>query len=85
MKKKELVETLCDVNEMAELVREDYPSLSEERRLAMSIALVQANAMQNINETLTHGLVVVKNYPSGLEAIAMALGFDPPSPKTFKP
>ena len=78
LKMKELVETLCDINEVAnELIEEDYPSLSTERKLVCAIALVQANALQNIAEAVKYGLVIEKGQPSALEAIAMQMGFTP--------
>ena len=71
----EIDETLSDVYETARAISEYYPELTDERKLAFAIGVVQANAFQNINRNLEFGLVVAPKQPSALEAIAMTLGY----------
>ena len=76
----ELLESLADVNDLYDVLAEEYPALPTHRLLDAAISIAKANAIHEglaeINKTIEHGLVVAPSVPSGLAEMAKALGFD---------
>ncbi|WP_417197876.1 histidine kinase [Bizionia sp.] len=60
--------TVEDYNTIAKHLKKDYPKLSDFEILSLAIQLER-------NQILENGLVINSEKPSGLEAIAIALGF----------
>jgi len=63
--------TIEDYNKIARQLKEEYPKLSDFEILSLAIQIER-------NQILENGLVVSSSdkHPSGLEAIAIALGFN---------
>jgi len=71
----ENMSTLTDINEMYDILAEEYPTLPTHRLLDAAIAVVKVNALQRLAYNIKRGLVIEEGIPSGLEAIAMQMGY----------